>query len=496
MSEIRAEHITKEYPGVIALDDISVCFESGRIHAFVGKNGSGKSTLLKIFSGAVMPTKGKIFFNGEELQCSSPQDATRAGLATVYQELSVIPGISVAENIFMNRLPVRKSGLVDWKATYRRASELLNELGIDLDSRARLETLSVSERQMVEIAKAVSQKPKVLALDEPTSALSQSEVDTLFRLLRRLREQEDIVIIYVSHRLQELWEIADTCTVLRDGKLMGTASLRETGREEILRMMFGDVEVKKRPQDVAPTEEIVLKVSGLCRKNKFDQVSFELRKGEVLGIAGMLGSGRSELLRAVFGADPYDSGEIEVFGEKIRKPTPEKMRDLGVGMVQEDRARDGLILEDTISLNMMLAVIKRVGKGIFFDRKLMRKMAGERIDELNIKLHSIEDRISSLSGGNQQKVIVGRWINAHPRIIIFDEPSRGIDVAAKQQIFEIIWELSRQGVSSIVVSSELEELIEVCTRILVIRNGRLEEEADMDGLSIDRLYLMCMGGTQ
>lgn len=493
MNTIRAEHVIKEYPGVTALNDVSVEFTSGKIHAFVGKNGSGKSTLLKIFSGATQPTSGHIYFNDEELICRSPSDASKVGLATVYQELSVIPGISVAENILMGRLPETRLGLVNWKETYAAAKRLLDELEIDIDPKARLETLPVSERQMVEIAKAVSQKPKVLALDEPTSALSQTEVKALFRLLRRLKEQGDIVIIYVSHRLQELWEIADTCTVLRDGSYIGTVELGVTSRQEILNMMFGSVQVKTRPADLKASDETVLKITDLCREEKFEHISFELKRGEVLGIAGLLGSGRTELLRSIFGADSYDSGTIEAFGKVVTKPTPEKMRDLGIGMVQEDRGRDGLILEDSISLNMMLAVINKMGKGIFYDKKLMRKTAAARIQDLHIKLGSIEDKISSLSGGNQQKVIVGRWINAQPQIIFFDEPSRGIDVAAKQQIFEIIWELSRQGVSTIVVSSELEELIEVCTRILIIRNGQLIGEAAMDNLTIDELYMKCMG---
>lgn len=493
MNTIRAEHVTKEYPGVIALNDVSVEFTSGKIHAFVGKNGSGKSTLLKIFSGATQPTSGHIYFNDEELICQSPSDASRIGLATVYQELSVIPGISVAENILMGRLPTNKLGLVDWKKTYALAADRLAELGIDIDPKARLETLPVSERQMVEIVKAVSQKPKVLALDEPTSALSQTEVQALFRMLRRLKQQADIVIIYVSHRLQELWEIADTCTVLRDGKYIGTVALSTTGRAEILNMMFGSVKVKPRPDDLKPSDETVLKITNLCREGKFENISFELKRGEVLGIAGLLGSGRTELLRSIFGADPFDAGTITAFGKRITKPTPEKMRDLGIGMVQEDRGRDGLILNDSISLNMMLAVINKMGNGILYDKKLMRKIASARIQDLNIKLGSLEDNISSLSGGNQQKVIVGRWINAKPQIIFFDEPSRGIDVAAKQQIFEIIWNLSRAGVSTIVVSSELEELIEVCTRILVIRNGTLLGEAALDDLTIDKLYMKCMG---
>jgi ribose transport system ATP-binding protein len=492
MGVLWAEHVTKIYPGTVALDDVSVEFPSGKIHAFVGKNGSGKSTLLKIFAGAVIKDEGQIFLDEQPLESRSPLDAVKHGIATVYQELSVIPGVSVAENIFMGRLPQKKNGLIDWPKTYHTAKECLYELGIEINPYDMLENLSISQMQMVEIAKAMSQKPKVLQLDEPTSALSQSEVKTLFSLLKKLREQ-DVIIIYISHRLQELWEVADTCTVLRDGRYIGTRDLSVTDRKQILEMMFGDVQVHMRPEDLVPNHKTVLEVKGLARYGKFEDVSFTLKRGEVLGIAGMLGSGRTELLRAIFGADGFDAGEVRCFGKKLNKLTPEKMKNMGVGMVQEDRQRSGIIAEDSISLNMILASIADMGKGILYDKNMEDGMVRRQIENLDIKLASSKAHMNSLSGGNQQKVIVGRWLNIKPQIILFDEPSRGIDVSAKQQIFRIIWQLSREGISSIMVSSELEELLEVCTRILIMREGRMYGEADLNGLTIDKLYLTCMG---
>ncbi len=492
MSVLKAEHIYKYYPGTTALDDVSASFESGKIHAFVGKNGSGKSTLLKIFAGAVERDGGSLWLDEKELDPKSPMDATKQGIATIYQELSMIPGITVAENILIGRLPQRKGGLIDWKSVYAEAEECMKKLEIDIPVRAMVEELTVSQCQMVEIAKAMSQNPRVLQLDEPTSALSQSEVKTLFRLLRRLKEQ-GVIIIYVSHRLQELWEIADTCTVFRDGHYVGTCDLAETERRQILKMMFGDVAISSRPS-LTVGEETVLSVKDLSSEGKFEKVSFELKKGEVLGLAGMLRSGRNEILRAIFGADAFDSGEIWYEGGQIKKFSPENSRKLGIAMVSEDRKSEGIIADDSIALNMTLASIDDMGKGFRFDYNKQAAMVEEQTKRLQIKMASSRDAIHSLSGGNQQKVIVGRWLNIDPHVIIFDEPSRGIDVEAKQQIFKIVWELSKKGVSSIIVSSELEELLEVCTRILIMQGGTLLGEALMEGLTVDELYLMCMGG--
>ncbi|MDR3174613.1 MAG: sugar ABC transporter ATP-binding protein [Treponema sp.] len=494
-SILEARSITKLYPGTVALDDVTVSFDSGKVHALVGKNGSGKSTLLKIIAGAEIKTTGSLTLDGNELSIEKPGDSLNLGMATVYQEMSVMPFFTVAENIMLSHYPVKKNGiLIDWKAVNRRARELLDDLGIDIDPRIKLERLSIGQRQMVEIAKAMSTNPKVLQLDEPTSAITSSEVHSLFKLIRRLREI-GVIIIYVSHRLHELWEIADTCTVLRDGKLVGTKLIKELEHKELIHMMFGDVEIRSRPSDLVVGDETVLEVRGLSRKDYLHDISFSLRKGEILGIAGMLGSGRTELLQAIFGGMPYDVGKIYVNGKAFGVPTPHKMKKAGLALTPEDRQRQGLILWHSIARNLTLAPIDFMGSGIVFDHKLALTMVIRQVKELAIKITSVDNMITSLSGGNQQKVVVGNWLNTNPTIMLFDEPSRGIDVSAKQQIFQIMWDQSRKGISSIMVSTELEELLEVCHRIIVIKDGRIiARDLDPSRLTVEDLYSISMGG--
>ena len=335
MSVLRTEGIVKDYPGTRALDDVSVSFEGGKVHAFIGKNGSGKSTLVKVFSGAIQPTAGKFFLDDKELHFSAPTDAFAQGIATVYQELSLVPYLTVAENIYLGRLP-KKGKVVDWKKTYEMAGDLLKKMNVDIDPHEKVFRLSMWQCQVVEITKAMSFSPKVLMLDEPTSALAQNETQSLFEVIRTLREQ-GVVVIYISHRLQELWEIADTVTVLRDGKLIGKKDIKDLDHKGIISMMFGDVELKTRPKDLQVSDEVVMKVDHLTRSGKFEDVSFELKKGEVLGIAGMLGAGRTELLRSIFGVDGYDSGTITVNGQTMpRHANPEQMKRQGLALTPEE----------------------------------------------------------------------------------------------------------------------------------------------------------------
>lgn len=492
MSILETRDITKIYPGTVALNQVSVSFDSGRVHALLGKNGSGKSTLLKIFSGAVEPTEGDVLLDGTVVKMHDPSDAFTKGIATVYQELSLVPGMSVAENIFLGRTPM-KGMFVDRKKMHDMATEMLRELNLDIAADEMVYNLSVGQAQMVEIVKAMSFNPKVLQLDEPTSALAKSEIKSLFKMIDELKKK-DVIIIYVSHRLHELWEIADTCTVLREGQLIGTAPMQELTRKDLISMMFGDVEIKTRPEDLQISEEIVLEVKGLTRNHKFQDVSFQLRKGEILGIAGMLGSGRTELLKSIFGADPLDGGEIYCNGKRIKSPTPEKMKKAGLALTPEDRKHEGLIQIASITDNMCVASLDRIGKGLFVNKKTEEEFVQRQVDGLQIKVGDVAHLVSSLSGGNQQKVVVGNWLNTSPNIMFFDEPTRGIDVSAKQQIFQIIWEQSRKGVSSIMVSSELEELLEVCHRILILSDGRITGEYKPEQLKIEDLYALSMGG--
>ena len=491
MSILEARNVVKVYPGTRALDDVSVSFDSGKVHAIVGKNGSGKSTLLKVFAGSEIATSGAIFLDGREVRLSTTIEALKDGIATVYQELSLVPTLTVTENILMGRLPTKR-GMIDWKAARAYVRELLEELEIDVPATAVVSSLSMWQRQMIEIAKAMSYNPRVLQLDEPTSSLAKHEVASLFKMVRKLKEK-DVIILYVSHKLHELWEIADDCTVLRDGKLIGTKRLSELSHRELIDMMFGETKVESRPVDLMESDEVVLRVQNLSRQGKFHDVSIELHKGEVLGIAGMLGAGRTELLKSIFGADPYDSGTIEFGGETMTHSSLKKMKTLGMALTPEDRKNEGLVLEASIANNLIYASLDQLSNGGFMNTREEKRFVDRQVDSLRIKVATAALPVSSLSGGNQQKVVVGNWLNTKPTVMMFDEPSRGIDVAAKQQIFKIMWEQSKKGVSSIMVSSELEELLEVCQRILIMVEGRIVREVNPDEMKIDDLYAMCMG---
>ena len=492
MSVLSVRNITKEFPGIKALDDVSVEFESGVVNALVGKNGSGKSTLVKIINGAQPPTAGEIFLDGKPLRFSNPKEAFDCGIATVYQELSLIQGMNVAENIFLNKYPM-KGKFIDWAKTYAMTQALLDEMGIDINPREMIYNLSMWQCQMIEIAKAMSTNPKVLLLDEPTSSLALNETHILFELIRKCKER-DVIVLYISHRLQELWEIADTCTVLRDGCLIGKKTVSEMKQQELLSMMFGKTKQSKIPEDLKCSDEVIMKAENIVCGNKVKNVSFSLYKGEVLGIAGMLGSGRTELMRAIFGIDKMDSGTLFIEDKKVEKLSPTSLREIGVGMTPEDRKNEGLIQSMSIKNNLCVAalplLVKRFG---FIDTVKEDLFSDTQIERLDIKASTKHALVSSLSGGNQQKVVIGKWLNRSPKIMIFDEPSRGIDVNAKQQIFSIIWELSRQGVSSIVISSELEELLDVCQRVLIMRYGEFVGEVQSKDVTTEQLYALCMG---
>lgn len=492
MSILRTENITKQYPGCLALDHVNVKFESGKVNALLGKNGSGKSTLVKCFSGAIQPTAGEMYIDDEKLVFQSPIEANAKGFATVYQEMSLVPSLSVTENIFLGKMPMNNH-FIDWKKAHAMAKELLDSMGVDIDPKETVSRLPMWQCQVIEITKAMSMHPKVLMLDEPTSSLAASEVQNLFKVIRKLKKL-DIIIIYISHKLHEIPEITDTVTVLRDGKYIGTAETKNVSNKDIIDMMFGKVEIRKRPEYVKPSQDIIMKVKGLSRKNKFENINFELYKGEVLGIAGMLGSGRTELLNSIFGADGYDQGEIWINGKRTPKKTsPIIMKNLGVGMTPEDRKKDGLILIHSVQDNLCYASMKKLAHGWFIDKKMRNHATEQQIKDLQIKIPDVNKSVNSLSGGNQQKVVVGNWLNTDPMIMMYDEPSRGIDVNAKQQIFEIMWKQAQKGLSMIFVSSELEELLEVCHRILIMRNGRLIDEVKPEDISINELYAYCMG---
>ena len=493
-SSLETVSLCKDYPGTRALDDVSIRFEGGRVHALVGKNGAGKSTLVKIFAGAISPTSGSVAVNGASATFSSPRDALRQGIVAVYQELSLVPELTVAENILLGRMPRRPEPLnfaIDWEEAYSTAQAVLTRLGVDLDVKKRAGTLGVAHQQFVEIAKAMSYNPAVLMLDEPTSALSHKETEHLFDIIRTL-VSEGVVLLYITHRLQEIYRIADTVSVLRDGKLVGSVNRANVTPDDLAKMMFGDVVKTTRSAEPPPAQVPLLEVEHLSRDGAFKDVSFTLHKGEVLGIAGSLGSGRTELLRSIFGADPPQSGHVTLDGKRIQPENPAMMKNLGVVLTPENRKEEGLIQILSTRVNICLAGLQRVAQGGLITRTRERVWAEPLMRTVGLVARDIEAPVSSLSGGNQQKVVVGKWVGTEPRLILMDEPTRGIDVQAKRQMFEIIWALSKRGISSLVVSSELEELLEVCHRILIMKKGQIALDVLPSETSLERLFGLCL----
>jgi ribose transport system ATP-binding protein len=493
-SSLLTRALRKEYPGTIALRDISVRFDGGTIHALLGKNGAGKTTLVKIFSGATCPDSGEIFLNGRRLILRSPQDALRNGIATVYQELSLVPGLTVAENIFLGRLPVRRlfrGAVIDWNETNRRARELLDAFGVSLDVRARAGTLGVAQQQMVEIVKAMSTRPSVLMLDEPTSALSRNETERLFTLLRSLAAR-GVILLYITHRLEEVHRIADSITVLRDGAAVGTVPITRATPAVIVQMMFGERIQETQPADLPPAGSPAMVVRGLSRRGAFHDISFTLHGGEVLGLAGLLGSGRTELLRALFGADIPDGGHVTIGHSTIRPHSPAQMKRLGVALAPENRKEEGLVQILSTQTNICLASLARVSRGGFTTGARERTVARSYIHALGIAVSNPAAPVASLSGGNQQKVVISKWLHTSPRVVLLDEPTRGIDLQAKQQVFQIIRDLSRKGIGTIVVSSELEELLSLCHRVLVMKGGAVKAELFPRDATLEQLVSLCM----
>ena len=491
MYKLEATHIHKEYPGTVALDDVSLGFEGGKVHALIGKNGAGKSTLVKILAGSVAPTRGEVRVDGIPVPLRSPSEAFDKGIATVYQELSLVPGLSVAENILLGRMPRRRGPLIDWNAAYTRAERTLAGMQVQLDVRQPVGQLSFAQQQVVEIAKAMSFNPSVLMLDEPTSALARHETQSLFDLVRQLAST-GVAIIYISHRLQELREIADRATVLRDGVHVGTVEMNETTSQELIHLMFGETIQRERPSDLLAGKRPLLEVRDLSQADHFREIDLTLHEGEILGIAGMLGSGRTELLRAIFGAEPFDRGKILVLGRDVKSVSPSAMKELGVALTPEDRKNDGLVQSHSIRTNLCLASMSKIATQGFITRAREQVVVDEQVGKLSIKITDSEQVVSSLSGGNQQKVVVGNWLGTRPRVMLFDEPTRGIDVQAKQQIFQVMWDLSREGIGCIFVSSELEELLQVCHRVLIMKHGRIVDEVLPSDTTPEGLIVHCM----
>jgi rhamnose transport system ATP-binding protein len=438
----------------------------------LGENGAGKSTLIKIITGVHQPNSGAIYLEGRPVRFANPREARRYGLAAIYQEPSLFPDLDIAENIFVGRQPTETGGRVAWRRMYQEATTLLHELGVQLDPRTKARNLSVAQQQMVEIARALSVQAKILIMDEPTSSLTLAEVADLFRIVRRLR-QAGTAIVFISHRLEELFELADRVTVLRDGSYVGTRLIKDSTPELLIQMMVGRTLADMFPKQVVEKGEIVLQVERLTRPGAFHDISFELYQGEILGLAGLVGAGRTDVARSIFGITPASGGVIKINGRPVTITSPEQAMQLGLAYVPEDRQHHGLVLPMNISHNITLPILSEFVRLGWVDNGRERESARQAAGQMEVRAASIWQKARELSGGNQQKVVLAKWLATRPRILILDEPTRGIDVGTKAAVHGLMSELAAQGIAILMISSELPEILGMSDRILVMREGRL-----------------------
>jgi rhamnose transport system ATP-binding protein len=469
---IELSGIAKHFGSVQALQGIDFRLFPGEVHALAGENGAGKSTLVKILAGIYRPDAGMVKVGGEVVELRSPTQAQALGIAVVHQEPMLFPDLDVAENVFMGRHPRDRFGRVDWKRMYREVDQLLTSLDVPLSSHTPVQGLSVAEQQLVEIAKALSLDARVLVLDEPTAALSAHEVDELFAIVRQLRER-GVAILFVSHRLEEIFEIADRLTIFRDGTHIITAPVGEMTTEAIIRHMVGRELSNLFPKSEARIGDVVLEVRHLSRPGSFTDVSFQLRQGEILGFAGLVGAGRTEVARVLFGLDRAESGEIWLKGKQVRIRSPRDAMRSGLAYVPEDRHQHGLVMDFSIAANVTLPILKQVSRLGLIDPRLERKIAGDYSSQLHVRSSGIEQLVNALSGGNQQKVVLSKWLATNPSVLILDEPTRGIDVGAKAEVHRIISDLAVEGLAIILISSELPEVLAMADRVIVLHEGRV-----------------------
>jgi ribose transport system ATP-binding protein len=473
--------MTKAFPGVQALLGVDLELRAGEVHAVVGENGAGKSTLMKILAGVYRPDGGSVRLGGEAILNETPRQALERGISMIHQELNLAPNLSVAENVFLGRAPTR-GGLIDWRRLYASVETLAARLGIDLDVRARVDELSVARQQMVEIAKALSLDARVIIMDEPTSALTERETEALFDIIARLKSQ-GVAVVYISHRLDEIFRVADRVTVLRDGRLVGTLPVAQATQPQLINMMVGRELTTLFPKESVEIGEPVLEVRHLQRNGVLEDISFVLRHREILGLAGLVGAGRTELVRVLFGADTLDGGEILLGDRPVHIRGPRDAIRLGVGFVTEDRKLQGLVLGMNVRENETLASLAQVSKLGFLQLGRERALAARLVQQLGVRTPSVEQEVANLSGGNQQKVVIAKWLATRARILILDEPTRGIDVGAKAEVHALMSRLAREGVSILMISSELPEILGMSDRILVMRQGRLSGEFTRDQAS-------------
>jgi rhamnose transport system ATP-binding protein len=485
---LELREIQKSFSGVHALRGVNFQLLQGEVHALLGENGAGKSTLIKVMTGVHQPDTGEIYLDGKLIQFADPYESRQNGIAAIYQEPSLFPDLDIAENIFVGRQPVGRGGRVDWQKMYQAANELLLSLGVHLDPKTKARNLSIAEQQMVEVARALSINARILIMDEPTSSLTLNEVADLFMIVRRLREN-GTAIVFISHRLEELFEVADRVTVLRDGMYIDTVPLAGITKEELVRKMVGRTITDLFPKlDVQPGE-VVLEVENLSRKGVFENVSFQLRKGEILGMAGLVGAGRTDVARTIFGITPATAGIIRIYGNEVKIRNPRCAMDMGLAYVPEDRQNHGLVLPLNIIANITLPTLPKYALHGWLREGETQQVSYEIASRMEVKASSVWQRARELSGGNQQKVVLAKWLSTNPRILILDEPTRGIDVGTKAAVHSLMSTLAANGMAILMISSELPEVLGMSDRIMVMHEGKVTGMFNRDEVTQEKVMM-------
>lgn len=490
---LKLKNLTKLYPGVTALDNVSLSFRRGEIHALAGENGAGKSTLIKTISGAIQPTSGSIVIEGKEFHSLTPVTAKANGIAVVYQEFTLVPVLSAAENIFLGDF-IRRGWICNKKMMNQKAQELFERLSIQMDPTTYVKDLTTGYQQIVEIAKAVSRDAKILIMDEPSAPLTTNEVDAMMSVVKLLKS-EGVTIIYISHRLDEIFQLADRVSILRDGQFIGTKDIADTNRDDLIRMMVGRTLKETFPERAGAENECIFEARNVSG-NGVQGISFKLHKGEILGLGGLVGAGRTEFAELIFGKAQVTSGELYLKGKRIQPKSPQEAVAAGISLVPEDRKRHGLILSMTVKDNLIMAIIRQLSKRYIVNNKRSEEYVQKYVSDLAIKTPSMFQLVKNLSGGNQQKVVLGKWLGTDPEVLIFDEPTRGIDVGAKQEIYKIMTAFVERGKSIIMISSEMEELVGMSDRIVILAKGRFSAELKRDEFDQETILKYSSGSAE
>ena len=484
---LQLKNIRKEFPGVLALDDVSLEAKAGSVHALMGENGAGKSTLIKILAGAYSKDQGTILFDNKEVNIDNPNDSLNLGIKVVYQEIALIPEFTVAENIFLEKFPVNSLGIVNWKKLYNDCNNLLKKIGFNLNVKAKVVDLSISEQQIVEIARAIFQNALVVVMDEPTSSLTPNEIEKLFEVIENLKKN-NIAIIYITHKIDEIFKIANEVTVLRDGKLISNRDINDTSEEILIQDMVGRKVEQKFERPNKSFDKVLMNIKNISTKSKLKDISFELYKGEILGFFGLMGAGRTELAKAIYGYDNISNGSIEVDGQILKKFNTQTMVKNGVGYVTEDRKGEGIIKDMNLRENMSLPSLEIFEKFFTINKSKEKKISNQYIDKFEVKTPSSERLITLLSGGNQQKILLSRWLIRNLKIIILDEPTRGVDIGAKTEILRLINDLAKDGLSVILMTSEMNDLLTLSDRIIVMAGGKISKEFNRNDATQEEIF--------